>query len=150
MNLAVRKPNYRAVNRPSSIDQVFDQFFNRNLGDFFGSDFVNDAPSVNITELDHQFKIELAAPGLEKGDFNIKVEEDHLIISAEQEHKNEEKDEAGKFLRREFSYATFSRSFRLPENVDAENISANYKNGVLVLELPKAEPVNNTRVIEIQ
>lgn len=150
MNLVVRKPNYRAVSRPSTIDQVFDQFFNRNLGDFFGSDFLNDAPSVNVTELDHQFKIELAAPGLEKGDFNIKVEEDQLTISAEQKHETEEKDAAGKFLRREFSYATFSRSFQLPENVDAENISANYKNGVLILELPKAEPVNNTRVIEIQ
>jgi HSP20 family protein len=150
MNLVVRKPNYRAVSRPSSIDQVFDQFFNRNLGDFFGSDFVNDAPAVNVTELENQFKIELAAPGLEKGDFNIKVEEDQLTISAEQKHETEEKKEDGKFLRREFSFASFSRSFRLPENVDADNISANYNNGVLVLELPKAEPVNNTRVIEIQ
>lgn len=150
MNLVVRKPNYRSVSRPSTFDQVFDQFFNRNLGDFFGSDFVHHAPAVNVTELEHQFKIELAAPGLEKGDFNIKVEEDQLTISAERKQETEEKKEDGKFLRREFNFASFKRSFRLPENVDAEHISANYNNGVLVLELPKAEPVNNTRVIEIK
>lgn len=150
MNLVVRKPNYRAVSRPSSFDQVFDQFFNRNLGDFFGSDFANNAPAVNVTELDHQFKIELAAPGLEKGDFSIKVEEDQLTISAGQKQETTTEQAEGKFLRREFSYATFSRSFRLPENVDTENITANYQNGVLVLELPKVEPVNHSRVIEIQ
>lgn len=149
MNVIVRKPNYRAV-RPSTMDQVFDNFFNRNLGDFFGNDSLNDAPSVNITELDDLFKIELAAPGLEKGDFNIKVEDDHLTISAKKEHKTEEQGEDGKFLRREFNYTSFKRSFRLPENVSTEAIKANYINGVLVLELPKVEPENNTRVIEIQ
>lgn len=149
MNLIVKKPNYRAV-RPSNIDQVFDQFFNRNLGDFFGNDLLKESPSVNISELDNQFKIELAAPGLDKGDFNVKVEEDHLIVSAKRENNTEEKSDEGKFVRREFNYASFSKSFRLPDNVDTDAIQANYVNGILVLEVPKVEPVNNTRVIEIQ
>lgn len=150
MNLIVKKPSYRSVSRPSSIDQVFDQFFNRNLGDFLGGDYVNKTPAINITEFDAYFKLDLAAPGLEKEDFNIKVEKDHLTISAEQTKEATPEKEAGRFLRREFHYQTFSRRFRLPEHVDAENIKANYNNGVLVLELPKVKPENNSRVIEIQ
>lgn len=148
MNLVVRKPGVRSL-RPANLDQVFDTFFNRNLGEFFGNDFMSESPSVNIVELEGQFKIELAAPGLEKGDFKVKVEDDQLLISAKKENETEEKGEEGNFVRREFNYTSFSRSFRLPENVDAEAIKANYENGVLVLNLPKAAIVNNTREIEI-
>lgn len=145
MNLVVRKPG----NRPATLDQVFDNFFNRDLGTFFGNDLMRETPSVNIIELEQAFNIELAAPGLDKGDFKVKVEDNHLLITAKKENKSEETGETGKFVRREFNYTSFKRSFRLPEDVDAEAIKANYENGVLVVNLPKAEVVDNTREIEI-
>lgn len=145
MNLVVRKPGFR----PATFDQVFDNFFNRDLGTFFGNDLMRETPSVNIVELEDAFNIELAAPGLNKGDFKVKVEDNHLLISAKKENKKEETNEAGKFVRREFNYTSFTKSFRLPEDVDAEAIKANYENGVLIVNLPKAEVVDNTREIEI-
>ena len=148
MNLVVRKPGYRPA-RANSFDHLFDSFFNRNLGDFFGNDVLKDSPSVNIIEKDDAFEIELAAPGLDKADFNVKVEDNTLLISAKKETKNEEEGENGKFVRREFSFTSFERSFRLPENVNGENIKANYVNGVLVINLPKTEVVETARTIEI-
>ena len=148
MNLVVRKPGHRSL-RTNSVDSLFDSFFNRGLGEFFGNDFLNDSPSVNIIENEKDFRIELAAPGLDKGDFNIKVEDDHLLISAKKETKQEESEE-GKFVRREFSYSSFQRSFRLPDTVNGEDIKANYENGVLLVTLPKSEKVETARVIEIQ
>ena len=73
--------------------------------------------------------------GLEKKDFRISVEKDQLTISAQKENQSEEK--TNRFLRREFSYEKFTRSFTLPENIDAENITAQYENGVLNVLLPK-------------
>ena len=149
MNLVVRKPGFRTVRNHNSVDHFIDNFFNRSLGDFFGNDFVSSTPSVNVKEYDNRFELALAAPGLNKGDFDVKVENDHLTISAKHESKNEETKEDGTFVRREFSYGSFERNFRLSENVNSEAISANYENGVLVVTLPKAEPVDTSRVIEI-
>ena len=148
MNLVVRKPGYRAA-KPATIDQLFDNFFNRGLNDFFGNDFVKDSPAVNILEKEDHFRIELAAPGLDKGDFDVKVEKDHLVITAKKETSTEEK-EAEKFVRREFSYTSFQRSFRLSDQVNPEGIVANYENGVLVINLPKLEESKTSRVIEIK
>ena len=148
MYLVVRKPGFRSV-RSNSTEQIFDNFFNRNLGDFFGNDFLKDTPSVNIIENEQDFKIELAAPGLDKADFNIKIENKHLLVSTKKETNKEEAKE-GKFVRREFSYASFQRSFRLPELVNGSDIKASYENGVLTVTLPKTEKVDNSRLIEIQ
>lgn len=148
MNLVVRKPGFRRT-LPSTFDQVFDNFFNGGLDEFFGNDFIKNQPSVNVIEHDDRFEIELAAPGLDKGDFDLKVEKDRLLVSAKKQ-TNEETEEKGKFTRREFSYASFERSFQLPENVDTESIDANYLNGVLRVQLPKAVAEETTRVIEIK
>ena len=66
-------------------------------------------PAVNIKELNSQFEIELAAPGMKKDDFEIEVEDGVLSISSTQEE--EQVNEKGKFTRREFSYSSFRRSF---------------------------------------
>lgn len=129
----------------------FDDFFNRNLTDMFGSDFSTNVPSVNVVETEKAYKIELAAPGLEKGDFELKTERDFLTISAKREQKDEVN--GGKYFRREFNYSSFSRSFQIPDSVDATAIDANYENGVLLINLPKKEEViesNTSRVIEIK
>ncbi len=96
---------------------------------FFGK------PAVNIRETDNSFVLELAAPGYKKDDFNVNVENDLLTISTEQENKVEENEKG--YTRKEFSYSSFSRSFTLPESVNADNIKGVYSNGILTVELPK-------------
>src|SRR5688572_27080161 len=92
-------------------------------------------PSANIKENGSDFKIELAAPGLEKKDFKIEVDNGILTISSEK--KEEKTDEKENYRRQEFSYNYFKRSFELPENSNPDNIDAKYENGVLKLTLPK-------------
>jgi HSP20 family protein len=130
---------------------VFDDFFNRNLADYFGgNEFTISTPSVNVVEKDDHFRIEVAAPGLEKQDFEVSVDKGYLNISAKRENQSETKDEA--YTRREFNYTTFQRSFRLPDHVNADHIGANYDKGVLSITLPKREeaPKQAGRTIEIQ
>ena len=110
------------------------------------------APAINVVENDNSYKIEVAAPGMTKEDFNIHLTEDNqLVISMEK--KNETKDEKKKYLRREFSYSKFEQCMILPEDVEKEKISASVDNGVLNIELPKItqeEKKQANRVIEIK
>lgn len=122
---------------PSLITDVFEST------PFFTPDFLNNwdfavkIPSVNITDNAKNYLIELAAPGLDKKDFKIEIDNNLLTIRSE---KEEEKNEENKnFKRREFSYSSFSRSFQLPENVASEKIDATYENGILKLSVPKKE-----------
>lgn len=94
-------------------------------------------PSVNVTEREKDYLIELAAPGLTKKDFKVELEDDLLSISAEKEEKHNGKENG--LTRKEFSYESFCRCFRLPENSKAEKIDAQYENGILKIEIPKKE-----------
>lgn len=118
----------------------FDDFFNRDLFDTRLNSFARGTvPAVNVKEEDKGFHIEMAAPGLKKEDFKIELENDVLKISAEFNEENNT-EEQGQYSRREFRYASFSRSFRLPENtVDSEKINASYQDGILMIEVPKRE-----------
>jgi len=103
------------------------------LSKFIGSTI----PSANIKETNENFQIELAVPGLKKEDIKIDLDQDVLTISSEQkEEKTEEKDN---YTRREFNYSSFRRSFYLPEIADTDKISAEYKDGVLNILIPKKE-----------
>lgn len=141
MTLVVRKRNGNLV--PSLVSDFFDtnRFFNRDLMDF-DEDLLDTGslvalPEANIIENGKDYKIELAAPGLEKKDFKIEVEDGVLSISAEKEE--ERKEERENYKRREFSYNSFTRSFILPENLIADKIDAKYDNGILRISLPKKE-----------
>jgi HSP20 family protein len=90
---------------------------------------------VNIKETEKNYNIEIVAPGFEKADFKVNVDEQILTISAEK--KNEAKEENEKQIRREYSYRSFKRSFTLDEKTDVNGIDAKYVNGVLTLNLPK-------------
>lgn len=90
---------------------------------------------VNIRETQDAYQLELMAPGFEKENFQVHLDEGLLTISAE--HKTEEKQENEKWIRNEFSLKSFKRSFTVDENIDAEKIAAKYINGVLTLNLPK-------------
>lgn len=126
------------------------------FNEFFGDDFLTPAkqfasPAVNVIENEKNFVLELAAPGMAKDDFNVRLENDNeLVISLEKEKK--ENDEKKNYLRREFSYASYRQSFIVPEEVETEGISAAMNDGVLTVTLPKKEKVERTpasRKIEI-
>lgn len=126
-----------------------EDFFNRNLTDFVGGDVAMNLPSVNIVDEKDRFLIELAAPGLKKDDFKVKIEKDHLVISSEKREENEEKEE-GKFTRREFNYSSFVRSFYIPKEVNRKEISANYDNGILTITLLKNEEAKELGPVDIK
>ena len=136
-----RKRNGRTF--PSLVNDFFntDRFFGPSILDFNGGLLDLDkslvVPEANIIENGKDFRIELAAPGLEKKDFKVEVQDGVLSISAEK--KEEQKEETKNYRRREFSYNTFCRSFTLPDNLVTDKIDAMYENGVLRLTLPKKE-----------
>lgn len=127
---------------PTWTTGLFDteRFFGPSLPGFDSDllmDFANRMPSVNITETEKDYLIEMAAPGLERKDFKVEIENGVLFIRSEK--KEEVKEESKLFTRREFSFNTFSRSFTLPDNCMPEKISAHYVNGILQITLPKKE-----------
>ena len=134
------------VNNP--INKTFDGLMNELFNDLpisFGKSIREDVlhfPPANIVEKADLYKIELAAPGMEKADFNVKLDGKILTISAEK--KAEITSENEKMIRKEFGYKAFKRSFTLDEKIDAANITARYENGILKLELPKKEEIKNT------
>lgn len=108
-------------------------------------------PAVNIRESDDEYAIEVAAPGMKKGDFDLRLDHNVLSISSEKEHRNDEQDEKGNYTRREFSYQSFRRSFTLPDAADAEKIQARYDEGILNITIPKREEMKKRppRTIDI-
>ncbi len=130
------------VNNPvaKTFDGLLNDLFNEMPA--LGKNFRNETfgfPPVNITEHADAYQIEVAAPGMEKTDFNLKLDGNLLTISADK--KQETKDETAKAIRREFSYSSFKRSFTLDEKINAADIAAKYENGVLKVDLPKKEEV---------
>ena len=115
-----------------------EKFFNAPIDEFFNLGKVMNVPAVNVSENDKDFKLSIAAPGLEKSDFKIEAYDEMLTISAEKE-KEEKEEKFGRFNRREYNYSSWSRSFTLPENCDTAKIGAEYKNGELRIFIPKTE-----------
>ncbi len=97
---------------------------------------------VNVKETEKAYEIEVVAPGFEKADFKVNLEQNLLTISAEK--KDEVRDENNKHIRREYRYQSFKRSFTIDDKIDATRIEASYINGVLTLNLPKKEEVKAT------
>lgn len=136
------------------IPAMFDDLFSRELFNWGNNNYSSTrstVPAVNIKETGENYEVEVAAPGMNKKDFNITLEGNFLTISSKVEHQQEQK-ESG-YSRREFSYQSFTRSFELPKNVvDEANIQARYEDGLLHLTIPKREEVKQKppRMIEIQ
>lgn len=127
-----------------SVPSFVDRFFGGDLMDWNNWNFAgtnSTLPAVNIKETDDDFEVEVAAPGMEKGDFKLNYDNGRLFISSEKSDEKKEK-EGKKVTRREFSYQSFQRSFTVPEDVvNADKISAKYKDGILHVTLPKQEAV---------
>ncbi len=129
----------RIYNRSNFLPEFVNEFFgNDTLSRFFDDYSSNTSmPSVNVAEGKDEYKIEVAAPGLSKGDFKIDMHNNLLEISSEKKVENEEKKE--NYIRREFNYSSFKRSFSLPDGVDADKIKATHKDGILNILIPKKE-----------
>lgn len=128
---------------------VFDELFRPDFGGRQLNYNTPAVPPVNIKETENAFEVELSAPGKQKEDFNIEVDNGLLTISSE--IKSENNVEEGKYTRREFSFASFKRSFTLPDTVNENDIKATYDAGVLKIFLPKKEEAlpKAKRVIEV-
>ncbi|WP_284652293.1 Hsp20/alpha crystallin family protein [Flavobacterium terrisoli] len=130
---------------PSLLDEFFRPDWNGGVQNFNST-----IPAVNIKESETNYKLEFYAPGYKKEEFNIEVDQKTLIISSEKQVENDNSNE--KYSLKEYSYASFKRTFNLPESVDLDAIEANYENGVLNVSLPKREETlqKSRRLIAIQ
>lgn len=141
--------------RPETGRVTFPRFSNL-LETFFENEFpatphfdsIKTPALVNTIETKDSFKIEVAAPGFEKEQIKIAVEENTLKIWAEKESNKLEEGE--KYTRKEYSFSSFNRHFTLPKTVNAEKIEAAYNNGILSVTLPKIEEVKTKSPIEIK
>ncbi len=127
------------------------------FNDFFGNEWMENSsksvPAINILQNDDGFTVEVAAPGMTKEDCLVRLDENNnLVISFEKKSENEEKDNKGSYLRREFSYSQFQRTMLLPDEIDKEKISAKVKDGVLIVEIPtvKEKETLKEKVIDIK
>lgn len=127
------------------------------FNDFFANDWMtrtnSTAPAINVIEDDKDYKVEVAAPGMNKEDFKVNVTDDNYLVLT-MEKKNESKDEdKKKYLRREFSYHKFEQSLALPENANKDEIKATVNDGILTIDIPKIKTTEKQpaiKQIEIQ
>lgn len=135
----------------------WENLFTSDLLDFDTNNLFNDRlwlkkmdePALNVKEKKDEFEIELAAPGFNKKDFEVTIDNGCLNISAKKSETKEEKDE--NYTRKEFSYNSFERSLELPDNIVGDKIKAKYENGILKFSLAKKEETKKLKpkVIEI-
>ena len=129
-------------------NRLFDELFEGNLSNPVGGDTTFNTPAVNIVENDKGYAIDLAAPGYAESELDVKLENNLLTIEGKREESKEESTD--KVNRKEFHYGSFTRSFKMPREIDGEKISAKYHNGVLNITVPKTEKEQNkTRKIKI-
>ncbi|MBO0936210.1 Hsp20/alpha crystallin family protein [Fibrella sp. HMF5335] len=127
--------------RVNTMPTLFDTFFGPSLANRpYVVNYRKPAstgPAVNVKETDTHFVLEVAAPGAQKEQFTLNVTQQVLTLALKNEQATEEAN-AG-YVRKEFGFQAFERSFRLPKNVDANAIKATYEAGILTVELPKVE-----------
>ena len=132
----------RNGNSLNNFPTVFDDFLNRDLFNWGLNNFSDTnttIPAVNIKETPDNYVVEVAAPGMTKKDFRVQLEGNTLTIGSEKTSRKEEGEDV-RYISREFSYQSFSRTFTLQKDVvDTEKIQAKYEDGVLHLLIPKKE-----------
>jgi HSP20 family protein len=130
------------IKRNDLFPTLFDDLLSRdlwNLGLTNNSSTNTTVPAVNIRETADNYEVEMAAPGMKKNDFRVELDGNTLTITSEKNNETENK-EGDRYVRREFSYQSFQRTFQLQKNVvDVDKIEARYENGVLRLLIPKKE-----------
>jgi len=148
--MSLIKKNRNSFN---AMPALFDDFLGRELFNWGNTNYSSTQttiPMVNIKESPENFEVEVAAPGMDKKDFRIQLDNNLLTISSQKE--NSEETTQNGYSRKEFSYQSFQRSIILPKDVvDQEGIKASYNNGLLQLTIPKKEEVKQKgpRLIEV-
>jgi HSP20 family protein len=143
-----RKPEW--VEDGFGLPTMFDDFITRNL---FRPAFHHtgvSTPSVNIIETGVDFRLEMVAPGMKKQAFKVELQGDVLTISYDHDDNREGERRGWKYRTHEYNYHSFTRSFALPETVEAEKIHATYEDGILSLVLPKKEEARSRPVRQIR
>ena len=132
-----------------SFGSILDEFFNESPVKWTNGFNGHTVPAVNIHETDDALHLEVNAPGRNKEDFNISVEDNQLTVSYEKKQENETN--IHRTIRREFTFESFKRSFNLGEEINPDTIQAKYENGVLKVYLPKKPVVKESaKQISIQ
>ncbi|MBK9735290.1 MAG: Hsp20/alpha crystallin family protein [Saprospiraceae bacterium] len=147
-NLVKKSNGFPTTSVFPNFPAFFDDFFRRDLFDWNDKNFAEigaTLPSVNLKETDKEYHIELAVPGMKKDDFKIELENNVLTISSEKQEEKEEKGKDGNFLRKEFNYQSFYRSFTMPENTKEDSIVAKYNDGILNVSIGKKEPKKESK-----
>ncbi len=117
-------------------------YLNNILNDeYCGGKMEAHAQSVNVTENENNYRIDLVAPGYERNEIKVTIDKNKLSIASNAENKTEKEENQEKFIRREFTKLPFKRTFELPENSDLENIEASHKNGILSITIAKKAKV---------
>lgn len=129
------------------MNTLFDSFFDENAIEGWGG-FDDLTPRMDVMETEKDIRITAEIPGMNEKDISVDLDQNVLTIRGEKKREHEEKE--SDYYHVERSYGTFQRSLRLPQNVDEDAISANYKNGVLNLVIPKNEKEKSSKKITIQ
>ncbi len=145
-----REASNRDISRlQRNIQQMFNEFLSP-LPDLwgYGRDLSELAfsPPVDVEETDDAYLLNFDLPGISKEDVQIELRDNQLVVSGERKEETEEKEERGNRLVKERYYGTFMRSFMLPSNVNADQVEAQYEDGVLWVRIPKAEAAKPKRV----
>jgi HSP20 family protein len=126
-------------------DQIFNSVFGANGGRTNGHSSLMRAPETDVVETEKEIRVIAEMPGLKRDNIEIDVENNILTIRGEKREERTE-GEQGKWHLAERRYGTFSRSFVLPRDVDAENIQAGFQDGVLTVSVPKSERARRRRI----
>ncbi len=136
-------------------ERLFDDWMDfsvpRMFGEFYNSSMSN-AMRTDVKETEQGYELDVDLPGFKKEDIQLELKDGYLTINAQKNSENEQKDEDGKYVRRERHYGAMGRSFYVGENVTEHDIHAKFEDGILKLSVPKEEPkqVEDKKYIAIE
>lgn len=130
-------PIYAKTSNQGFFPSFFNDFFNDS---WITPQFHSTSPAINVSEDDKGYKVEVAAPGMTKEDFNISISDGDIVIAMEKKNENKDENKDKKYIRREFSYSKYEQRLALPDNVEKQNITAQMTDGVLYIDIPKMTP----------
>ena len=130
-------PIYAKTSNQGFFPSFFNDFFNDS---WITPQFHSTSPAINVSEDDKGYKVEIAAPGMTKEDFNLSISDGDIVIAMEKKNENKDENKEKKYIRREFSYSKYEQRLALPDNVEKQNITAQMTDGVLYIDIPKMTP----------
>ncbi|WP_042347203.1 Hsp20/alpha crystallin family protein [Bacillus massiliigorillae] len=141
--------NQTVQNFKNEMNDVFQKFFDDSFFSLSDSVFNKDrvlTPAMNVEEKENTYLVEVEMPGVDADDVDVELDGNRLVIKGEKKQESETKDAEKNMHIVEHSYGSFFRSFVLPDNVDANHITAEAKNGMLHIELPKNQDSKPQRI----